>query len=106
MRESFVRDVYDTVAGLKVPWCVKIGAENMFEPGKRCMELYNEAKDAYLRVCDRLDISDDIDIGLPPEDVDLNTMMDHMEDICRLVGYEMFRCGVVFAEEYLQLPEK
>ena len=99
MRDKIIEAVYESVVGqvldeLSVPF-----AENLFEPGKKCDDLYLQSREAYARVCKRLHPS----IGscaVTTEDRDLDSMADSLEQICRLVGYEMFRCGAYFQKHF------
>ena len=106
MIENFIEEIYETVSGQTLQQLKMPGVENMFEPEKPCAILYNQAMDAYLRICSRLGIDDDDPYGFPPEDYDLNTIMGCMDDICKLVALEMFRYGVKFHDECSSLNDK
>ena len=94
MDEDFVCDVFDTVYGLMLPEFAVPGVEDLFGKGKPCLTIYTEVNKAYLRVCERLGIGPEF--GFPPEDHDLNEILNGMDDICRVVGYAMFRYGMEY----------
>lgn len=94
MDEDFVCDVFDTVYGLMLPEFAVPGVEDLFAKEKPGLALYIEVNKAYLRVCERLDIGPEY--GFPPEDHDLNQILNGMDDICRIVGYAMFRYGMEY----------
>ena len=99
MEKDFATDVFYTAYGMLLPAYKIEGVENLFEPGKPFHTLYNEAIDAYNRVCVRLGIPvDNIHESPPEEDEDLLELLNNMESICQHVAMEMFRCGIAFRD--------
>lgn len=87
MMETYSKMVYDTLQGVleedaKIP-----GVEDAFANGKPCSELYEQMREAYGRVCQRLETQ---------EDRDLEIVIASLTKISELLGLEMFRLGTVF----------
>ena len=74
MKENKAKSIYDSLIGTYIPSAAAPGIDNAFAPGQPCMVLYEQAYDAYQRLCDRL--------GVVDEDDDVETI-----DINRLAGY-------------------
>ncbi len=88
---SDFEDIYETMMGFRtldapVPW-----VENAFEDDQPCMNRYEQMRDAYERVCERL--------GVGEEDMDLDIMVSCMESIQKELCQRMFDCGIRFVTE-------
>ena len=83
--DSFEEQVYYTAIGMAVEASRALGVIDQYGPEGNCHALYNRMRDAYDRLCARL--------GVGEEDSDLDEIVDLMEDICKEVAFEMFRCG-------------
>lgn len=59
--------------------------ENEYAPGKECEKLYEEVYDANRRICERLGVDEDEDVA---------TILNCMDEICRMLAYKMFDYGV------------
>lgn len=83
-------DIYETVNGMRekeycVPWI-----EDAFAEGKVCDKRYEEMRQAYLRICDRLGVGD--------EDEDLNTIIRCMESIQKEIAKDIYKLSTQMAE--------
>ncbi len=84
-------EIYNTMIGIlekeyELPW-----VDNAFEEGQHCMRAYEEMRDAYERICERLDVGE--------EDDDLNIIVDCFESMQRELCRRMFDCGVQYIME-------
>lgn len=89
MEFDFIDEVYLSLTGdlceeYRVP-----GVEDLYAQGTPCDLLYQEMRDAYERLLDRLGRIDD--------DEDLDIIVDTMTTICKETSYAMYRCGEKFA---------
>ena len=75
--------IYETVIGQSLQPVA--GANDLFADAQPCDALYESVYCAANRLCARL--------GIEGEDADVQILLDSWQRICRLVGYEMFRCG-------------
>lgn len=85
---KFMKYVYETVTGQRPDEGMIPGAVDLFAAGKRCEALDNEIFEASCRLQDRL--------GSVGEAEDVSIIIHRYTEICRLVGYEMYRCGALF----------
>ncbi len=88
MEESFVDRVYLTINGFLLPQFTVAGVEDIFGEGGIGIALYEQARDAYARICDRLGVRD--------EDPDLDIIISSMEDITKEISYRMYEYGTRF----------
>ena len=84
--------IYETVTGQVLPEYAHPIGDDLFAPGKPCEALYEQARAAGQRICHRLGASD--------EDHDVEEIFTSMDQICRMVAFEMFRCGVLSKEDH------
>ena len=89
LSNDFIRCVYDTLQGSLIPEACIPGVKNLFSEGSPCDLAYSEMQDAYLRLLDRLNETD--------EDWDVEIIINSFFTILRLTGEEMYRCGAKFA---------
>ncbi|MBE6959726.1 MAG: hypothetical protein E7448_03260 [Ruminococcaceae bacterium] len=85
MHENYAEYVYYTLIGAYIPGCGAPGIENAFADGEPCSELYNNAYDAYQRICDRLGVED--------EDDDVEIIFQSLLMISQTLGLKMFHYG-------------
>ena len=85
MDSTQVEDVYYTLIGeMEDAFCVP-GVENLFFEGSECEIAYDEMLAAYRRLRGRLGVSD--------EDADVETIINSLLKIQRLVATKMFEYG-------------
>ena len=75
--------IYETVIGQALQPVA--GVNDLFAEGQVCDALYESVYCAADRLSARL--------GVQGEDADVQILLDSWQKICRLVAYEMFRCG-------------
>ena len=93
LSNSFIDDVYDTLQGSLIPeFCIP-GVKNLFLEGSPCGTAYAEMYEAYMRLLDRLNKTD--------EDSDVEVIIQSLLFIARISGKEMYRCGAEFALQSL-----
>ena len=90
MFDSKMHWAYETMACHVIKEYRMPGVEDAFADGAFCMERYNEAMDAYERICERL--------GVVDEDADVEIMRNAFDDIQRELCYRMYRYGARFGE--------
>lgn len=90
--EKFADAVYDTMCGHMLPEYMVPGVENLFEDGKECMNNYSEMLNAFLRLCERLNVGE-------LEDMDCEIMVDSLLDNQYRVGMTMFLQGYEFGQK-------
>ena len=90
MKTEFINDIYDTLQGLLVDEASVPGVRCIFEDGMSCQEKYSQMLAAYDRLCCRLNVTN--------EDPDVELIINSLLDISKILGCEMFRCGVSFAQ--------
>lgn len=88
MEESFVDRVYWSINGFLLPQFTVAGVENIFSKGGIGIELYEQASDAYARICDRLGVRD--------EDPDQDIIVRSLEEIEKEISYRMYQYGAQF----------
>ncbi len=64
---------------------------NAFAEGSHCGREYEEMREAYMRLCDRLGVRD--------EDADLDIIVDCMENIQRELCCQMYEYGIRYVME-------
>ena len=89
MRNEFIQDVYDTLQGNMLEGFEIPGVENLFAPGSKCEQLYEQVCAAERRLEQRLGVS-------VCSDEDLETILFCMTAIQREVGFHMYDCGAKF----------
>ena len=99
MDDMIIETIYDTVVGQIIDELAVPGVENLFAPGKECSYLYLHSREAYARLCTRLQCAQDAPSSFT-EDHDLDIITDSLDKICRLVAFEMFRCGARFQKQF------
>ncbi len=89
------KNVYETMLGIsdaerKLHW-----VENAFEERSHCTREYQEMREAYMRLCDRL--------GAYDEDPDLDIIVDSLEGIQKELCFRMFESGIrcIMEKHYL-----
>ena len=97
--ESFEEQVYYTAIGQAIPNKQVAGVIDQFGDKGMCHQYYDCVRDAYDRICFRLGLCDSPTPQEMPEDSDLNEILNGMDNICRDVAMEMFRCGAMFSKE-------
>jgi len=98
MNDEFVENVFETVYGMSLPAFAVPGVENLFAKGQPCLMMYEEIRTVCRHLCDRLGAAEDSEFD---EDRDLSKLLFCMDEMCRLVGCEMFRCGVEYQKGLL-----
>ena len=88
MKERFIDTVYQTVIGELQPEYRLLGVENSFAEGDLCDQAYEQVREAYARLLDRL--------GKENEDYDIETIIHSMTVIQKEIAYQMYRYGVHF----------
>ena len=89
LSNDFIDDVYGTAQGCLSPESRIPGVRDLFVEGSPCDLAYSEMLEAYLRLLDRLNKTD--------EDPDVEIIINSFLTILRLTGEEMYRCGAEFA---------
>ena len=97
MSEDFARKVYNTLNGYYEPALRIPGVENAFGTGELCLELYGQALDAYLRICERLGVGED--------DADVEVIFNSFLEMSEILGLRMYHYGVIFGEELTTTPQ-
>lgn len=92
MKESFIEDIYDTMIGELIPELCIPGIYNEFEEGAPCERLYEKVYEAKCRICDRM--------GISGEDPDVETIINNMFDIQKILCKKMFEYGVEYHALY------
>lgn len=82
--------VYESLQGTLIAPHPEV--KNLFEDGMPCEKWYGEMLDAYLRICNRLGVSDE-------EDEDVEIIITCLRRIERETAYQMFRYGAQFERE-------
>ena len=98
MDDRFLKSVFETACGLLMPEYTVPGVENMFASGKACQLIYKEVWKKCLEICEKMGIH-------PDDDIDLQFILNRMDEICWLVGCEMFRCGMEYQKGNLNRPK-
>ena len=88
MRNEFITDVYDTLHGDMRPGCRVRRVENAFAEGKTCDQLYTQVREAYERICKRLQSGE--------ADEDLETIVRSMWGDCDELCFRMYEYGARF----------
>ena len=86
MSEEQIRDVYETLIGVRVEAYRVSGVENLYEPGSPCAIAYENMLDAYSRLRERLGITGD-------DDENVETIINSLMDIEQIVSLKMFEYG-------------
>lgn len=89
IEEAFIEDIYHSLQGVLVPEARISWVEDLFLDGSPCDRAYSQMLQAYERVRDRLGVED--------EDDDVEIIINFLLNIQRILGFEMFRCGVEYA---------
>ena len=89
LSDNLIDDVYDTLQGCLVPEACIAGVKNLFLSGSPYDTAYSEMYNAYMRLLCRLNRED--------EDPDVEIIITSLLTISRLLGKEMYLCGVKFA---------
>jgi hypothetical protein len=82
--------VYETLCGLLIESAAEPHVENAFSPGKKCAILSDELYDARQQLCSRFHI--------PPEDRDLERVVNCFLEIEQELCIQMFRYGQLLSE--------
>lgn len=85
MHQDYAEHIYYTLIGAYVPGFGAPGVENAFDDGTECLVLYNNAYDAYQRLCARL--------GTTDEDDDVEIIFQSLLSISKILGEKMFHYG-------------
>ena len=88
MQNRFIDIVYQTVIGELQPEYSLSGVENAFDEDGLCDQAYEQVREAYARLLDRL--------GKENEDHDIETIIHSMTVIQKEIAYRMYRYGVHF----------
>ena len=88
---EIIEDIYYSLQGVviseaRVPWVT-----DLFWEGSPCDRAYSEMLHAYDRLRNKLGVQD--------EDADVETIINSLMEIQRILGCEMFRCGVKYARQ-------
>ena len=90
MQETLKNRVYATLTGQMCPGYEQPFVENAFVRGSFCANLYEDVRQAYDRLLERLN-------NKTGEDPDLENIIGAMMDIEMHIAYKMFDYGVYFA---------
>lgn len=91
MENERMEDIYYTLIGvMQEEFCVP-GVENLFAEGGECERLYAQVMEAYEHLRRRLGVED--------EDADVETIVNSMMSIERIVAMKMFECGMKFSNK-------
>ena len=90
INSELIEDIYYTLQGVVVPEARVPWVTDLFQEGSPCDRAYAQMQDAYDRLRERL--------GMPEEDEDVEIIIDSLMDIQRILAFEMFRCGVEYAQ--------
>ena len=87
---EIIEDIYYSLQGVvapeaRVPW-----VKDLFREGSPCDCAYGDMLRAYQRLTSRLGVAD--------EDADVETIIHSLLEIQRILSFEMFRCGVEYAQ--------
>ncbi len=93
MGEEFAETVYGLLTGEWTPGTGDPIVENMFADGRTCDRLYGEVYDANRRLYERLGVE---------EDKDVETIINALLDISRLLGKKMFLYGMMYQSGLLK----
>jgi hypothetical protein len=88
MQEHFIDMVFLSLHGQLLPNYMIPGVENIFAQGSVGIALYEQARAAYDRLCNRLGVHD--------EDADLDVIVRSLEAIGKEIGYRMYKYGAQF----------
>ena len=91
MQENYAKHVYYTLIDAYIPGHGAPGVENAFAEGQPCLELYNNAHDAYQRLCDRLGVED--------EDDDVEIIFQSLLMLSEILGLKMFHYGQIASKK-------
>jgi hypothetical protein len=92
----FSEAVYETLMGELIEEYQVPGIENMFQCGSKCELLYQDMRQAYNRLLDRLGIEDD--------DKDVEQIICDLNDIQKLVSLRMYEIGTLIGAGYTPPP--
>ena len=90
MQESLKNRVYATLTGQMCSGYEEPGVENAFAPGCTCWQLYEQLRQAYDRLLERLG-------NHTGEDPDVEIIIGAMMDIEMQLSYKMFDYGAYYA---------
>lgn len=90
MEKKSAELVYQRLMGFCEQPMPGVAVENLFAEGADGDRLYEEIYGARLRICQRLGVEEDQDLGL---------MMDCFDQMIRLVAEKMFECGACAARQ-------
>ncbi len=93
MNSEVVDTVYDLLIGESAPGAGNPIVENLFAEGRTCERLYGEVYDANLRLCEKLGVQ---------EDEDVETIINSLLRISRLLGRKMFLYGMMYQSGQLK----
>lgn len=88
MQQSFMERVYETMTDEVSEEYMIPGVEYAFAEGSYCMDLYDNAYNAYRRLCIRLKAGDED----PDLEIIFNSFLGMQMDLC----YRMYRYGAKF----------
>lgn len=83
---DYIDRIYESMQGLLEPEAAVPWVDDLFQDGSRCEACYEQMRQAYLRLCQRL--------GNVDEDDDLDQIVDSLSEIQRILCREMFLCGM------------
>ncbi len=81
-------EIYYTMLGDMCPEYALPWVENAYADGSHCDRAYSEMRDAYSRICERLDVEE--------EDNDLEIIVTNLLDIQKELCARMFDCGMQY----------
>ena len=88
---NFVEWVYDTLNGQLAEGYELPGVETVFSEGSYCTEAYEQMREAYARLCERL--------GVVDEDKDVEIIIQSFECIQKEMCEKMYYYGAKFGNE-------
>ncbi len=83
---DFEEEVYYSLSGMLIDPLDDV--ENLFEDGKPCEQWYSDMYDAYMRICERLDVQD--------EDDDVEIIISSLLRIQEKIAYRMYHYGAIY----------
>ncbi len=89
--QALIDNIYDSLQGVLIPEARIPWVKDLFIPGSPCDCTYAEMLRTYERLRDRLGVRD--------EDPDVEIIISSLMEIQRILGQEMFRCGVEYARQ-------
>ena len=96
MEKTIAEEVYHSLTGMRLPEYRLPWVEDAFAADAPCMQLYNDAMDAYMRLCGRL--------GVVNEDDDVEVIFNAFLGIEKILCIKMFEYGVRYGQKNMPRP--